>query len=387
MSRAFFIGAGASVADGFPVTRDLMAALAYVMHHYNRRGSRTHRLFDYLNTVYGVSREDVGAAAAAWEAFVQRRERIDASLLPSIIEMLSVLDTVCQEGMSLGPAARPKGSTGSRRNLDPNELRRIRDRVQKGLIEQFATLHRRRDPVTFDRLVRTLEPEDVLITTNWDLLLDRALEARFGPPPDGTSFGMPQAGLERPRSGRGRRRSRPRPVLLKLHGSLNWLWCTQCGGLTIDLREKPPRGREDAVHDDPYGFRCPCGGQFSGLIVTPTFLKRYENHHLGAVWSEALRRLIQTARWTFIGYSLPEDDVAIRALLLKALVARRRARIERRRGAQPTEVRLVMWSATGRADPDVVARYRQICGAALQGAGFWEGFAAWTVDLQRAHGS
>jgi hypothetical protein len=348
------------------------------MHHYDRRGGHTHRLFDYLNTVYGVCHEDVGAAADAWEAFVDRRERIEKLALPTIIEMLSVLDTVCQEGMSLGPAARPKGASGSRRNLDPNELRRIRDRVQKALIEQFATLHRRRDPVTFDRLVGTLGPEDVLITTNWDLLLDRALEARFGPPPDGSSFGTPQAGLERPRSGGRRRRFHPRPLLLKLHGSLNWLWCTQCGGLTIDLRQRPPRGREDGVHDDPYGFRCPCGGQFTGLIVTPTFLKRYENHHLGAVWSEALRRLIQATRWTFIGYSLPEDDVAIRALLLKALVAHRRAAIERRRRAKPTEVRLVMWSATGRADADVLARYRQICGPALQGDGFWKGFAAWT---------
>ena len=72
----------------------------------------------------------------------------------------------------MGPAASPKRGAGtSRRNLDSNELRRVRDRVQKALIEQFAVLHRRRRPVTFRQFVRTLRAEDIVITTNWDLLL------------------------------------------------------------------------------------------------------------------------------------------------------------------------------------------------------------------------
>ena len=131
------------------------------------------------------------------------------------------------------------------------------------------------------------------------------------------------------------------------------------------------------MHDDPYGFRCPCGGQFTGLIVTPTFLKRYENHHIGGVWTRALQSLIHAPDWTFIGYSLPEDDVAIRALLLKALVSNRRALIERRSNAKPLEVRLVMWSKKGTPDPVVLARYRQLCGTALRDDGFWKGFASW----------
>jgi hypothetical protein len=279
--------------------------------------------------------------------------------------------------MSLGPAANPKGVSGSRRNLDPNELRRIRDRVQRALIEQFSRLHRKRTPATFERFVRTLSPDDVVITTNWDLLLDRALEARFGPARNGSCFGLPQAGIERPKNAPRRRQSRPRPLLLKLHGSLNWLWCMQCGALTIDLA--PTRRRDAGTHDNPYGFRCPCGGQFAGLIVTPTFLKRYENHHIGAVWTKALQSLIHTPDWTFIGYSLPEDDVAIRALLLKALVANRRAVFERRKRARAIRAHLVMWSQDGRPDPPALARYRQICGAALQDDGFWNGFAKWTA--------
>ncbi len=115
--------------------------------------------------------------------------------------------------------------------------------------------------------------------------------------------------------------------------------------------------------------------------MTPTFLKRYQNHHIGAVWNEALRSLIMAPDWTFIGYSLPEDDVAIRALLLKALVAHRRAAAERRRGAKPTRVQLVMWSRDGTPDPSIHARYRQICGSALRSPGYWKGFAAWTESL------
>jgi NAD-dependent SIR2 family protein deacetylase len=386
VSRVFFIGAGASAADGFPVTRDLMSALAYAVDRYDPEDSHTHRLYEYLHTVYGVSGRAIRSAAAAWLAFLGKRGRIAAQpSLPSIIEMLSVLDIVCQEGLSLGPAAGRRRARSAHRNLDSLELRRVRDRVQQALIEQFTALQRRRRPSTFEAFVRTLGPTDVVITTNWDLLLDRALDKRFGPPRDASAFGAPQAGLERARSGGGQR-SRPRPLLLKLHGSLNWLWCTQCGGMTIDLRRRRPAGRE-AVHDDPYGFRCPCGGQFTGLIVTPTFLKRYENHHIGAVWNRALASLIQAPAWTFIGYSLPEDDVAIRALLLKALVAHRRATRERRRGAKPTRVRLVMRSDAGAHDPAVFDRYRLLCGDALQPADcFWHGFQAWTRQLAHPRG-
>ncbi len=241
MSRVFVIGAGASVDDGFPVTSDLIAALAHTVKGRSARHSSTHRLYDYLHTVYDVPSEEIGKAAKAWDDFLRTGKRIEQSALPSIIEVLSVLDTVMEDGMSLGPAANPRSPADTRRrNLDPNELRRIRDRVQNALIEQFAALHRRRRPETFRRLVSTLRRDDVVVTTNWDLLLDHALEARFGPARHGWQFGAPQAGIQR-KSSASRKPSRQRPLLLKLHGSLNWLWCTQCGGLTIDERAAPVR--------------------------------------------------------------------------------------------------------------------------------------------------
>jgi hypothetical protein len=41
-------------------------------------------------------------------------------------------------------------------------------------------------------------------------------------------------------------------------------------------------------------------------------------------------------------------------------------------------VRLVSWSKDGAPDAAMLARYRQLCGSALGGDGFWKGFAAWT---------
>jgi NAD-dependent SIR2 family protein deacetylase len=379
MGRVYFIGAGASVADGFPVTKDLMAAVAYAVQHGGPRDAHSRRLFGFLHTAYAVPRQTLASASRAWGAFVENGARIRSAPLPSIIEMLSVLDVICQEGMNLGPAARRKRVRGARAyNFDSIELRRVRDRVQTALIEQFDRLQERRRSVTFDRFAETLAEDDVVITTNWDLLLDRTLDERFGPPGDGTSFGTPLAGFERPAAERRASGGRVRkgPWLLKLHGSLNWLWCTQCGGLTIDRRRRRPSERT-ATHDDPFSFRCPCGGQFTGLIVTPTFLKRYENHHVGGVWTAALQSPIHATDWTFIGYSLPEDDVAVRALLLKALVSNRRAVLERRPGVKPVQVRLVMWSKTGSPEPGTLARYRQLFGSALQGKGYWGGFAKW----------
>src|SRR6185436_12665717 len=212
---------------------DLMKAVAYAVQHRRRGDVHSRRLSEYLDTAYAVPRETFAQAARAWETFVAKRKRMASPSLPSIIEMLSVLDTICQEGMNLGPAARPPGGTRSARlNLDALELRRVRDRVQTALIEEFGRLQARRRPRTFDRFVAGLSRDDVVITTNWDLLLDRALDQRFGAPRNGASLGAPLAGFERPAREKRRRRAsfRDGPLLLKLHGSLDWLWCTQCGG-------------------------------------------------------------------------------------------------------------------------------------------------------------
>jgi len=114
--------------------------------------------------------------------------------------------------------------------------------------------------------------------------------------------------------------------LLKLHGSFNWLWSRVTGnvyfggfnksvGRVLDLNayyeHEGPHFEEPAQNLEP-------------ILITPTHLKDLRNVHLGMLWRKAEQALRQARRVTFIGYSLPADDLHIKFLLKRAFETRLR---------------------------------------------------------------
>jgi hypothetical protein len=121
-------------------------------------------------------------------------------------------------------------------------------------------------------------------------------------------------------------------TLLKLHGSLNWMYCSTCQRLDLGasasmlyvrimgklLTEEGMAELESAYAD---GNRpCPnCNTPLEPLLIAPSHLKDYRNPHISRVWYEAERVLRQCDRAIFIGYSLPSDDVEVVYLLKRSL--------------------------------------------------------------------
>lgn len=117
---------------------------------------------------------------------------------------------------------------------------------------------------------------------------------------------------------------------LKLHGSLNWLYCSNCGRLFVrsyktiglDAFYRPvkcrfcknlslfSRNRKNRIEDSP---------RLQSLIITPTYLKDFNNLHLRQIWQNAFYELSQAKEIIFIGYSFPEADFELRYLLKKAI--------------------------------------------------------------------
>src|SRR6185295_9652724 len=56
--------------------------------------------------------------------------------------------------------------------------------------------------------------------------------------------------------------------------------------------------------------------------------------HLLSIWNAALNELRLAHEWNFVGYSLPQEDIAIRTMLLRAYHGRTRQRLG---------VRLALW--------------------------------------------
>lgn len=232
--------------------------------------------------------------------FLARWEANDYLHMPTVEELLSILDTCLQRGEPIGPA------------WSITELTRCREELL-GFIHEFIGLTCEErgagaiDNSLYQRLLRCLPREHLtLISLNYDTLLDGAIR-RVGLRADyGLDFLVqPDAVPETPAIGASAVAGAIK--LFKLHGSLNWAYCPSC--LTTLYAE----ARHLAA-----GWHCPtCARRLEALIVPPSPLKVPPSPFLSALWKKAEWELAQTCEIVFIGYSLSDADANIRYLLFR----------------------------------------------------------------------
>lgn len=119
----------------------------------------------------------------------------------------------------------------------------------------------------------------------------------------------------------------PVPIkLMKLHGSLNWKYCTCCNQtlLTTWDREIDLTIGKFTGYTYPdkqkYEYVCPQDGtDFETLIMMPSYVKPLHHPVISQLLSEAAREIRATKKIVFIGYSLSDADLHIRALFKKHL--------------------------------------------------------------------
>ena len=110
--------------------------------------------------------------------------------------------------------------------------------------------------------------------------------------------------------------------LIKLHGSTNWLICNNCGRLYTNYNSDisiSTLNQEDNEIKCEYCENIGRNYKLLSSLVTPTFLKDFENIHYKTIWHNAYLELCEAAEIVFIGYSFPEADYELRYLLKKSL--------------------------------------------------------------------
>ncbi|MDQ2922168.1 MAG: hypothetical protein M3R52_11235, partial [Acidobacteriota bacterium] len=276
--RVYFLGAGASKQDRFPLTNELKHGIAWAI---LQDRSRFELLAAHLQYLYNVQDVALDESAQIWDGLRQRandRPQTDRSQVPDVTDLLSTLDWMIREQSSFGPGVHPgdfaeRSSTG--------ELAGVRDLVVQALCVCLGTYDELSAASTTRDFIQLVRPDDSLITTNWDLLLDAARDAKFGSNPQdyGTTGNVVLKGSTNPVLINGER-----PKLLKLHGSLSWRYCPRCQQLVIDPYNHVAGERKK-------GAICQCTCRYSELIVTPGFVREYRNVHLLNIWREALLSL------------------------------------------------------------------------------------------------
>jgi hypothetical protein len=305
----YFLGAGATRAD-FPQV-PLMGDL---LHEIVRTGSGHELLLAFLADTFGRQARDAEAEAVV-------RPRID--------DVFTLIDA------SLSGRAAPPG----RRSRDElAEIRRHLIAAIGGVIAKTVGQGEGRIAKRFARALR--EFSSTIISTNYDLVMDAALLERR--PAGNVNYGVSvreavyrQDGL---RAGRFDEMHHYHPLpgsqeiirrggipLLKLNGSLNWLYCPRCDELDVTLRQS---AGALPILDVPELGRCiqeRCTSPYETVLVGPSVEQRYEHRVLRDTWARAERALQQADALVIVGYSMPDADFLIRALIARTFGPRSQA--------------------------------------------------------------
>lgn len=143
-----------------------------------------------------------------------------------------------------------------------------------------------------------LRPTDVVVSLNYDCVIDRALisyaGARFSAERGGYGVDVGTGGAHWRGVARGRQPRRS-IQLLKLHGSLGWADATT-----------PIALRPEADIYQPVAL---------GVIQPPLTKKPIEEEPFRSIWRSARRAVRDARRLVVIGYSMPPADGLVRTLL------------------------------------------------------------------------
>ena len=199
----------------------------------------------------------------------------------------------------------------------------IPDKIYSMFVENLDLLNQERkdsfgDPSEFER--------DVIITFNYDVMLDYAMRFRGLNP----EYCLP--GLSKPREDHFR--------VLKLHGSANWASCSGAGCAghlqvlpanpvppTQGVRVPPKNGTSlnfamvTKVMSQYACDKCKQNRTLSPIIIPPTWSKMVEGSPISKVWETAVAELNTAFQIVVIGYSMPLTDTFFQYLLTLGLSA------------------------------------------------------------------
>jgi hypothetical protein len=312
---ALFLGAGASAALGYLLTREIAPAIAKRVLEGPAFQQRTlaenvGALNRVLTILGGLSRDGDGS---------------------DITELLSLIDHCILEDEALD------GSVN---------LIAARQLLEKAIAEVLDRPFRQADTGPGDVMgwierAQQAGARVTIISTNYDTSLDLPLLEPLLENPETVDFGFAfrevgsGAVIQPPNT--------PALRLYKLHGALNWLKCLRCSRVYVNLEANVA-----FLPDAEPGLwnRCHCGhSSLNMLLVAPSYVRGVRDPSLRSVWQQTYEALRKSATWLFVGYSLPPEDIAIRALLHRARLSR---------GAAGDELRVAVYDPSKSA----IGRYR-----------------------------
>lgn|GEM_PF-3499251 len=323
--RVLFLGAGASIAAGYPPASKLLKEIEALAKQSPNlgRSEKWEQFESYRKNATGILREVLYSSnpeialsqldlllATRAERFQHWRHRLEQA-------------SGGEEMEALLREPRPLVD-------EPPELSEVRQAIrglEDCLDDYFSWKHfqdsskDRSTPEHLRKELASLVAGDVILTTNWDTLAERTLsELGLWYPTDGYGIVAPLEPYGLPRPELPLRDLRSQVQVLKLHGSVGWhslprkrSWYLRFAKFLQFLPVEVDG--EQVLVKDPRETQRPYGWHESYVLIRPSYLKSLGSPALQEVWRLAKEALDSATEVKVIGYSLPESDSAVRALL------------------------------------------------------------------------
>jgi hypothetical protein len=291
MKTTILLGAGASAAEGAPLQASLFREYFKSIRDQIIQDEMDIELATYFELIFGIDCNS---------------RNLDAIQFPTFEEALGIVDLAMLRNESLKDFHNINPASNSGRiGFIRQHLVLLLARVIDSKLQKSKDIHK--------RLVQNLKNNNLLsrtsfVSTNYDILIDNALVELY--PDVSLDYGIEFTNFKQP--GDWSRPSENAIQLLKIHGSLNWLFCPTCNTVTLTPKEK---GVIRLFKNIECSFCQPCETIYSPIIVPPTFYKDMSNVYLQVVWNKSEQILRESENIIFCGYSFPDADMHIKYLL------------------------------------------------------------------------
>jgi hypothetical protein len=318
-THVYIVGAGFSKYAGLPLQSGFTEALLA------SRDEKTHPMHPLIGHLATFIHDTFDHSESAW-----------AKHWPNLEDLFTNIDLAANTGHHLGPTHPPSALRMTRRVLLA--------RMMYMLHERYVEAERNKDDdwKKVDGFFKKLDLDhSAFVSINWDTVIERRLTERrklvnFDYRRGALAAKFPSKGTvvaERKLS----EDSLQIPVI-KIHGSVNWLYCDNCRQLYWFPADAAIRvamqlittqeAKKLKVHELEACERWRCMNcstvPLTTRIATFSFLKALDFPMFERSWHSAERLLRNASKWIFIGYSLPGADYEFKYLLKRVQLSRKK---------------------------------------------------------------
>ncbi len=300
-SMVIFLGAGASKPFGCPLTSEIFPLILRKIQ---------------LNELFDSSHEDRELLKSFLHKLLPGIFKVDHP--PLITDILSLIDHFILHTNIPWPG------------LTHNDIILFRTLLERAIFEVIESPYYRfdfeRPPLlnTFAQYIlsQAHEKSIYLISTNYDIYLETELITLIR---DNDSidnkidYGFSWRSIKT--GGIVYGPTNPQISIYKLHGSMNWLKCDLCDHIYINTFGSIYHQAFRKDLDDHNS--CHCGyGPLRSVIIAPSTERDIKDVNILNIWKNSIEALRKSDEWIIIGYSFPQEDLAIQSIFLRAYYGR-----------------------------------------------------------------